>query len=213
MEKTKKEVKYGICACMILLLLGLLYYADFSNKSLYVKNDNDNYTYVSKLFDQGVRTVVSTSKVVMRPYNNADVKALKNFYDYKGEESTQENSIINYDTTYIQNNGVIYGGVEEAFEVRAALEGKVISVKDDKLLGKIVTIEHENNIVTTYESLSEVTVKENDEVSQATIIGKAGPSNLEKDAGNILLFEMTIGGKYVNPEDVFDKQVSDLKIN
>ena len=112
--------------------------------------------------------------------------------------------------SYIQNNGTIYGGPEDTFEVRSVLEGKVTSIKEDKVLGKTVTIEHKNNIVTTYQGLSEVTVKENDQIGQATIIGKSGPSNLVKDAKNILLFEITVNGKYINPENTYDKQISEI---
>lgn len=214
-RKLKKEVIYGIYTGVFLLLLGLLYYADLSNRSLNKTQEKEDYTYVSKLFNNGVKSVARTPSitVVMRPYNNADVKVVKSFYDYKAEEKTQEKSIINYDTTYMQNNGTIYGGISDKFDVVSVLDGKVTSIKDDTLLGKVVTIEHENNIVTTYQSLSEVTVKEGDNVAQGTVIGSAGESNLEKDLGNHLLFEITIDGKYKNPEDCFDKQVTDLKNN
>ncbi|MBR3898201.1 MAG: M23 family metallopeptidase [Bacilli bacterium] len=211
-DKTKRNALYAIYFGLFLILMGLLYYADYSSRKMSVtpKEDND-YTYVSRLFDDGVKRVVSTPKVIIRPYSNAEVKVLKGYYDYKADEKTQENSIINYESTYIQNSGVIFGGVDEQFEVRSILDGKVTSVKDDKLMGKIVTIEHENKITTTYQSLSEVTVKENDQISQGTVIGKAGESNFEKDLGNHLLFEITLDGKYINPESVFDKQVTDIK--
>ena len=93
---------------------------------------------------------------------------------------SQQNAIINYDTTYIQNNGTSYGGIDDTFDVVSVLPGKVASVKEDKLMGKIVTIEHESNVITTYQSLSEVTVKEGDTVAQGTVIGKAGESNSRK---------------------------------
>ncbi len=207
-RRLKKEVVYGIYAFAVVLLLGLIYYVELPNKTLEPKEDN--FTYVSRLFDTEIRTVVSTPVTIIRPYSHPEVKVIKNFYDYKSEESTQENSIINLESTYIQNNGTIYGGPEDAFEVRSALEGKVTSVKEDKLLGKTVTIEHENNITTTYKGLSEVTVKENDQIGQATIIGKSGPSNLVKDAKNILLFEITVNGKNINPEVTYDKQISEI---
>lgn len=214
-RKIKKEVIYGLYVGLILLLLSMLYYADFSNKSLYKTKEKEDYTYVSKLFNAGVKSVVSTptTTLVMRPYNNADVKVIKNFYNYKAEEQEQQNSIINYETTYMQNNGTIYGGINDTFDVVSVLDGNVTSVKDDNLLGKVVTIEHNNNIITTYKSLSEVTVKEGDQISQGTVIGKAGESNLEKELGNHLLFEITIDGNYKNPEECFDKQVTDLKNN
>lgn len=210
-RKLKKEVVYAMYGLVIILLIGFLYYANFSNRHL--EQTEEDFTYVSKLFDDNVKSVVSTPKLIMRPFNNADVKVIKNFYDYKAEEKSQENSIINYDQTYIQNSGVIYGGPSEQFDITAILDGKVISVKDDKLLGKVVTIEHEGNIVSTYQSLSEVTVKEKDEVSQGMVIGKAGTSNLEKDLGPHILLEITVDGKNIDPETAIDKQVNDLKTN
>lgn len=208
-RKLKKEAVYISYVLVIILLISILFYTFFSKTKL--SNDKEDYTYVSKLFGDNVKKVVSTPKLIMRPFNNADVKVLKNFYDYKAEESAQENSIINYDTTYIQNNGVIFGGPQESFEVTSILDGKVISVKEDKILGKVVTIKHESNIESTYQSLSEVTVKENDEVSQGTILGKAGTSNLEKDLGPHILLEITKDGKSINPLNAIDKQINDIK--
>lgn len=207
-RRIKRELVYGLYSLAFLLLLGTIYYVGLQNKNL--NTTNDNYTYVSRLFDTEIRSVVSTPVTIIRPYSNPEVQAIKNFYDYKSEETAQENSIINYDNTYIQNNGTIYAGPEEPFEVRSSLEGKVISIKEDKLLGKTITIEHENNIVTVYQGLSEVIVKENDQIGQATIIGKSGKSNLIKDKNNILLFEIKVNGKYINPEMTYDKQISEI---
>lgn len=207
-RKLKKEVVYALYISIFLLMIGTIYYIDYSNKSLKEKND-ESYTYVSKLFDTNIRAVVGTPKKVIKPYNAEEVKIIKDYYNYKDEETKQESSILNYDTTYIQNNGIIYGK-EEAFEIVAVLDGKVTSIKEDGLLGKIVTIKHNNNIETTYKCLSEVNVNENDEISQGTIIGKSGTSNIEKDTPNILLFEMTKEQKYINPENTYDKQINEI---
>lgn len=207
-RKLKKSAIYGLSTLMLFILLGIIYYVDYSNKSL---NEDVNYTYVTKLFDNGVKSVVSTPVVIKRPYTNKDVKVIKTFYDYQAEEKMQENSIINYDATYLQNNGTVYGGPEEAFDVLSILDGKVTNVKDDNLLGKVVTIKHENNITSTYQSLSEVTVKEGDQVTSGMIIGKAGTSNLEKELGNHLLLEITKDEKYINPESTYEKQPTEIK--
>lgn len=209
-SKLTKPVIYSLVFAIVFGLIGTLVYRSTPKKTLKPAVD---YTYVSKLFDNGVKSVVSTSTVIMRPYNNADVKVLKGFYDYQGQEKDQENSLINYDTTYIQNSGIAYGGINDTFDVTSVLDGQVTSVKDDKLLGKVVTIKNSNNIVTTYESLSEVTVKENDQITQGTVIGKAGESNLEKDLGNHLLFEISVDGKFVNPDNCYDKIPDQLKSN
>lgn len=213
MENKKEKAIYMIYVGLFIMLISGIYYAYISNQNLKKVPENEDYTYVSRLFDGEVKTVVKTESPIIRPYDNADIKVLKSFYDYKDEESTQENSIINYENTYMQNSGVIYGGINEDFDVRAIQTGKVTSVKEDKLMGKIVTIEHENGVISTYSSLSEVTVKENDEISQGTIIGKSGETNLAKDLGSYLLFEMTVDGKYINPEDAYDKPISSIKNN
>ncbi len=211
-RKLKKPVFYGLCVTTLAILLGTLYYVDNSNNSLQQPQEQD-YKYVSRLFEDETQAVVNTQTLVMRPYNNADVKALQNFYDYKGKETDQERSIINYETTYIQNNGVAYGGLSDTFDVVSILDGTVTSIKDDKLLGKVVTIDHGNNIISSYQSLSEVLVKENDKVTQGMAIGKAGQSNINKNLGNHVLFELNIDGQYVNPENCYDKAVDQLKSN
>ncbi len=214
-RRLKKEVIYGIYICITVFVLSLIYYIDLSSKSLNKEIKKDEYTYVSKLFDNGIKSVVKTQTTpkVIRPYTNSEVKIVKNFYDYKGEEKTQENSIINYENTYMKNSGTIYGGINDTFDVVSILDGNVTSVKEDNLLGKVVTIAHENNIVTSYQSLKEVTVKEGDQVTQGMVIGTAGESNLEKDLGNHLLFEINVDGNYINPENCFDKQITELKNN
>lgn len=210
MRKIKKPVIYATCIGLSALLLGGLWYADLSQASL--KTDED-YTYVSRLFEDSIQSVVNTQNVITKPYTNESIKVLNSFYDYKSDEKTQQNSIINYETTYIQNSGIAYGGINDTFDVVSVLPGKVTSVKEDKLMGKIVTIEHDNNIITIYQSLGEVTVKEGDTVAQGTIIGKAGESNLEKDLGKHVLFEISVDGKYVNPDNCFNKTSEQLKSN
>ena len=209
--KLKKPVVYSFCIAISMLLLGGLWYADTSQKSL--KENNEDLNYVSRLFEDSVVSVVNTSASIVKPYTNTNVKALNNFYDYKSDEKTQQNAIINYDTTYIQNNGIAYGGIDDTFDVVSVLAGTVTSVKEDQLMGKIVTIEHDNNIITTYQSLSEVTVKEGDTVAQSTVIGKAGESNLEKDLGKHVLFEISVDGNYINPDNCYGKTAEELKSN
>ena len=208
--KIKKTAIYATCIGISTLLLGGLWYADLSQKSL---KQEEDHTYVSRLFDEGIESVVSTQNVIIKPYTDNNVKALNNFYDYQGDEQTQQKAIINYDTTYIQNNGISYGGIDNTFDVVSVMSGKVISVKEDKLMGKIITIEHESNVITTYQSLNEVTIKEGDTVAQGTVIGKAGESNLEKDLGKHVLFEISVDGKYLNPDNCYNKTLNELKSN
>lgn len=207
-RKLNKNLIYiiGLSIVLLAIIIGT-YYATYSQSKL---EEEEDYTYVSKLFDEQIEPVVNSNQYLIRPYNNENVKVVQNFYDYKGKEKDQENSIINYDTTYLQNNGVAYGGINDTFDVLAALDGTVSSIKDDNLLGKVVTITHSNGITTVYQSLSEVTVKENDQVVQGTVIGKAGESNINKDLGNHVSFEIMKDGKYLNPEDCYETSIDKL---
>ena len=207
-RKLNKNLIYiiGLSIVLLAIIIGT-YYATYSQSKL---EEEEDYTYVSKLFDEQIEPVVNSNQYLIRPYNNENVKVVQNFYDYKGKEKDQENSIINYDTTYLQNNGVAYGGINDTFDVLAALDGTVSSIKDDNLLGKVVTVTHSNGITTVYQSLSEVTVKENDQVVQGTVIGKAGESNINKDLGNHVSFEIMKDGKYLNPEDCYETSIDKL---
>ncbi len=207
-RKLNKNLIYiiGLSIVLLAIIIGT-YYATYSQSKL---EEEEDYTYVSKLFDEQIEPVVNSNQYLIRPYNNENVKVVQNFYDYKGKEKDQENSIINYDTTYLQNNGVAYGGINDTFDVLAALDGTVSSIKDDNLLGKVVTITHSNGITTVYQSLSEVTVKENDQVVQGTVIGKAGESNINKDLGNHVSFEIMKDGKYLNPENCYETSIDKL---
>lgn len=192
----------------ILLFVGGMFLVEWS----FAKdgfNDTDDYDYVSRtIFDDDI-PVVSTEEVIIRPYTDKDVKIVKGYYDYKAEANNQETALIYHENTYIQSSGVSYGG-KENFDVVSVLKGTVISVKEDNLLGKIVEIKHSNDVISVYQSLSEVTVKENDVVKQGDIIGKSGLSNISKELNSHLYFEIISKGQIVNPEEVFAKKTSEI---
>jgi len=212
MEKIrlKRSVLYGASALVVALFIGLIYYANFSHNKLDQSKPDDDYQYVSRLFGEEDMPVVNTSEKIIRPYTDSNVKVVQSFYNYKGSEEEQENSIINYEQTYIQNIGVIYGGIDAEFDVISVLPGTVTSVKEDKLLGMVVEIQNTDKVTTIYQGLTGVNLKENDKINQGDIIGKSGESNINKDLGKHVLFEIKVDGKYVNPEEYYDKNVNEL---
>ena len=154
--------------------------------------------------------VVNTEPQIIRPYTNDAVKVVKGFYDYKGDNSSQEASIIYYGDTYMQNSGVDYGCGSE-FEVVSILDGTIVEVLDDEVMGKTVKIQYSNDLVGVYQSMGSVDFKANDAVGQGTIIGKSGTNNVSVDLGNHLHFELFYQGNIVNPEDYYGKLLSELK--
>ena len=157
-----------------------------------------------------VSPVISESTgVINKPFINEDVKILKNYYDYQGTEEEQENSITYYESTYMPNYAIVYGG-PETFEVTSILDGTVINIKEDSLLGNIVEIQHDNDIISVYQSVSDVTVEPNQIVKQGEVIAHSGTSNLNKDLKNHLSFELLYKNQIVNPEEYYNKDINEL---
>jgi len=206
--RLKKPAVIGISALGLLAFLGTMFVVE---KSFFEDNTKEpDFDYVSQTIFEDDIPVVNTKPSIIRPYTDTEVKIVKDFYDFQADEEKQQNSIIYYESTYLQNSGIAYGGKEEAFDVVSILDGTVVSVKEDNTLGKIVEVRHSNDIVSVYQSLSEITVKENDEIKQGTIIGKSGSSNISKELNNHLHFELIIKGQIVNPENYYDKKVDEL---
>lgn len=205
-RRLRKSAIYLMYSVGFVLLVGIAYLIEGAFTQ---NNFEDDTIYVSDtIFDEVIPVVASDIKIA-RPYKDGEVTILKDYYDYQADEATQEKSIIVYENTYLQSSGVSYGGKED-FDVTAVLEGKVISVEEDEALGITVQIEHENNIISVYQSLKDVTVKVDDTISQGDIIAKAGTNNLNKDLGTHLYFELIVDGKIVDPENYFDKSLSEL---
>lgn len=206
-RRIKKSVVYAIYSIGIIALIGTIYLIEKSIAKDSFKENNDNYGYVSKtIFDETIPVMNEAEGVqLIRPYTDEQVKIVKNYYDYKGEEETQKNSIFFHEDTYMQSTGISYGGVDE-FDVVAVLDGTVTSVKEDELLGNIVEIKHSNNLTSVYQSLKDVNVKKDDKVSQGQPIAKAGTSNIDTSLKNHVYFELIKDGKVVNPEEIFNNQ-------
>lgn len=205
-RRLKKSVVYLLYGLGFVLLVGVAFTIEnvFTKKTL-----DDKLTYVSKtIFDEVVPVVAADYKVI-RPVNKSEVQVIYGYYDYKADEENQRSSILVYDKTYMQSSGITYG-YKEAFDVVSILDGKVITVKQDELLGNIVEVEHNNGIISVYQSLDKVNVKVNDTIKQGAIIGTSGKNNLNQSTEYCLYFEMIVNGNLVNPNDYYDKSLNEI---
>ena len=199
-------------AVVIFILCMFLVQSILNNSLLEANELKDDIEYVDGDITDDIDKdipVVATKIIINKPYIDSSVKVVKNYYDYLSSSEEQEKSIVYYENTYMQNSGIDLSS-ENVFDVVSILDGEVISVKEDELLGKIVEIRHENELISVYQSLSEINVKENDKVLANQVIGKSGESNVNKDLGNHLHFELYHHGKVVNPINYFDKNVDEL---
>ena len=163
----------------------------------------DNVTPVGK-----TDNVVESN--IERPYVSSNVSISKSFYDMTDDEAKQQNSLVYYENTYLQNSGVLYSSTS-AFDVISAFDGKVTNVSKDEILGNFVEITHNPNLKTIYYSLSEVQVKKDDTVMSGDVLGKSGDNSLNGETENCLLFEVYHNGTAIDPEDFYNMSIEDLK--
>lgn len=206
-RRLKKPVAYALYGLVFVSVFGAIFSIETATTPSLKKPEIE---YVSKTIIEENKPVVAINNVIKRPYNNENVKIIKDYYDYRDESVEQENSIIYYEDTYLQSSGVAYGS-GESFDVVSILDGTVSSISENELLGNIIEIDHGNGIIGYYQSLSEITVKKGDAVIQGQTLGKSGFSNIAKELNDHLNFELSIKGKLVNPEDYYDRNISDLE--
>lgn len=185
--------------------------AFFVSQNMQANNPTEEdieYVNSSIIDDKEDREVIKEDVKMVKPYTNEEVQTLKYFYDYQAEAETQEKSILYHENTYIQNSGMDFG-LTDTFDVVSVLDGAVVDVREDELLGTVVEIKHDNDFISSYQSLSEVSVKKNDTVKQGQVIGKSGTNTIDQDLGNHLHFELYKSGSVVDPSKYFDQVISD----
>ena len=131
-------VVFVFCLYMIQLIIGKVTFKE--------ENQDTNYVDSEIIEPNNQLPVVTNETVIIRPYTASNVSIFKGFYDYKAEADKQKDAIIYYENTYMQNSGVDYKS-EEVFDVVSILDGTVIEVKEDAILGNVVQIKHTNDII------------------------------------------------------------------
>ena len=171
---------------------------------------NEEMEYVDKeiVTDNEYIPVVNTQPTIRKPFLIDNITINKTFYNQEDDKNNQEKSIIEYQGTYMQNTGVDYK-YNEVFDIVSILDGTVIEVTDNDVLGKTIKIRHNNDLISTYQSLSEVSVKVDDTVLNGQVIGKSGTCSLYSKDNN-LHFELSYQGKNIDPEKTYNKTEDEL---
>lgn len=191
---------YTIFALVVIISLFL---------SIEVIDEEEQLTYVNDTILDEYVPVVNVEETIKKPFTDNNVTISKNYYDYQASEEEQTNSILYHENTYIQNTGINYKS-DNSFDVVSILSGEVIEVEEKELLGKSVTIRHDNELISVYQSLGEVTVKKGDKVLTGQVIGKSGSCDLITDSKNNLHFELYASGTIADPEIYYNKKLSDF---
>jgi len=154
--------------------------------------------------------VLGHSEVFKVPASeDSGVFVQKQFYDTSASTEEQQAALVFYNNTYYQNAGIDYAKEDGAsFDVKAAMSGKVVKATNDQLLGNVVHLEHNDGVVTVYESLEALEVEQGDTVKQGEKLGTAGTNTFDTDAGVHVHFEVRKDDVPVNPLDVFNQPSS-----
>lgn len=213
MKSVKKIFVPTIYLMAILSVVGCILLTIMSINKYITESEKFDYS-INGLIDNEVKPVQGEDNTkndvkVIKPFRNEKVTIGRGFYDFEGEQTNQEKSIIFYENTYMQNSGVDYVS-DEVFDVISVLAGKVISVDTDEVLGNIVKIEHDKNIITTYQGIDKVALKVGDVVSQGTIVGVSGKSLVNSNYTTSLHFEVNYKGELIDPEKFYSLNVNEL---
>ena len=208
--KRRKLKPYVLQSILLIAIASIIFGTAALSNSLKQTNEDTRdevLSYVSNVILEEAEPVINTKEKMISPYTDQTVTVGKSYYDYKADAATQEKSIVYHDNTYLQNSGTDFIS-ENVFDVVSVLDGSVTDVKEDDTLGKIVEIKHDNGYVSIYQSLSEVSVKKGDMVTQGQVIGKSGTNELDKDMGNHLHFELYVNGQVVDPTLYLNKEIN-----
>ena len=214
----KRKLKGYVLPAIYFVVLGVMIVSiTFLSQSLLEKqkmNDED-YNYSTSVFEESendpTNTEVDTTNEIkiVRPYTSDKVTVTKEFYNKDESTENQEKALIFYENTYMPNTGILYGS-DEKFDVIAILNGTVKEIKEDEILGQMITIECDNKITAVYYTLGEIKVNEGDQITQNQVIATSGTSNIDSSKAESLLFETYIDGVLTNPNNLFDKSISEI---
>lgn len=140
-----------------------------------------------------------------------EYKMVRTFFDPTLSNDELASAVILTGNEMIESTGISYAKEDNSsFEVLAVFDGTVVSVTVDELVGTTIEIQHDNKVSSIYSSLTDVSVKEGDKVEQGACIGKASTSISDTEAGVHVHFEVKANSKYMNPIEVYGKEIEEI---
>lgn len=209
----KKKIKLFVVPAIYIGVVSLFIGGIFLAERLFNNNhfiDNEVIEYVDKeiVTDREYIPVVAEVPTIIKPYNSDNVSINKTFYNQNGTKEEQEKSLILYENTYIQNTGVSYTSKDQ-FDIISVMDGTVIDVLENPILGKTIKIRHNDDTISTYQSLGEIVVKKDDVIVRGQFIGRSGTCKLYNENHN-LHFELSHNGIVIDPESSYNKTLDEL---
>ncbi len=155
-------------------------------------------------------TQTTEVKTINMPVHG-DYIVVRTFFDASLTKEELSKAVINNGSYFQESYGISYSKEDNSvFDVYSIYAGRITDITTDELEGTVVTITHENNMVSVYSALSEICVSLNELVTEDTLIGKAGTTLLDSDAKVHVHLEILIDDEFINPTLVFGKKTSEV---
>lgn len=211
MKKKNLRLRGYVIPTIFTILIMAIFYSGYKIWEL-VDDNTQEYVptdYVNKTSNEKIYPTISVPDEIIKPYVDEAVVVSIPYYNVNGTDQEQQNSLIYYENIYMQNTGVMYTS-DNQFNIVSVLDGKVKNIKDDEIMGKIVEIEHANNLITIYQSLQSTNVSVGQDIKQGEIIGVSGNNQIVDNNKFALHFEVYKDGELINPEDFYKLSLSEI---
>lgn len=183
----------GLYLTLAALLLGTAWFLrDNESTTTTVKPTQDTILPVEKS---------PTAEQMIHPIaKDSEASKTTDFYQENATSQQKESALVKYANTYWPHLGFDFARKDKkSFNVVAVMDGKVVKVDRNPILGELVEIQHANGLVSVYISLDDVKVQLGQNVRQGDILAKAGQNQFEQEQGNHLHFEIRKDDQAVNP--------------
>ena len=207
--KLKKWVTVSIYLSLITIVFMSMVFISKLMDSKYSEPLNLSYI-LRNIIEEDIPVINYEEDSIIKPYATETVTIAIDYYDKDSDEETQKNSLILYENTYMPNTGILYTN-EDQFDIYATLEGTITKVGKEELLGNYIEITHSSSLVITYYSVDNVNVIEGQVVKQGDIIATSGLNKISSISNNMLLFEVSLNGKNIDPENYYKLKIEDLE--
>ena len=213
MKINSKKLRKYIIPTLCLFLVSLIIYSGYKiwdALSYFVDEEQTPVPthYVNKIEEEYITPTIRDMETIIKPFRDDRVEITIPYYDINASKEEQEKALIYYENIYMQNTGIMYSSTDP-FDVFASLDGTVKNVKEDSIMGKIVEIEHYNNITTIYQSLTDIKVAPGDKINQGEVIGSASTNTIVPNNRYCLHFEVFQNGELINPEEFYKMQINE----
>lgn len=210
-EKMKKRLKLKPFVLPTLYIMLIVSIMMLSISTLYKpkpKEQKDLNTTEEEVFDTIIPVVNAEDVYVKDPFSGDNIEETIGYYNYLADKDSQEKSIIKYDKTYLQNTGITYSS-ENEFNIVSILDGEVTKIYSNDILGNVIEITHDNNLISVYQMVNSIKVKEGDKVQIGQTIATSGTSKISTKGHN-LHFEIIKDGTNKDPKTIIGLNTKDL---